>query len=326
MYNGKRTLKRCAKSILTQSMCDFEWIIIDDKSTDKTLSLCQEFQKKDSRIRVLQNKQNCGVAASRSNALKLCKGDYVMFVDADDALAEDALQSIYKIIFPKMEHDVYVCDSLLFVPKLHLKVNFYKSSDSELFKSNIMVQGCDAAKAMLANEGLTPNVWDKIYRREIITNIASSFTHLKIGEDYVLNYKILISAESIERINAATYLWSYNGLGKKYYLQHWFEYVKAIDYLFNEVNNISHLQALCKNYLQCLRESCVQHILHNYKKPAIRDFLYKGVQHEVIKYMPDKYSDLTIGFTVDDFYKWSQLQLRNHKKYYIFTQILDFLS
>ena len=93
VYKVENYLHRCVDSILAQSFTDFELLLIDDGSPDNCGVICDEYAAKDSRVRVF-HKPNGGVSAARNAGLNLAKGEYVMFVDSDDALAPGALKTM----------------------------------------------------------------------------------------------------------------------------------------------------------------------------------------------------------------------------------------
>ena len=92
VYNGERYINRTITSILQQTMPNFELIVIDDCSTDKSLQHLQEWAQRDSRIQVVANTQNMGVADARNKGIALAKGEYICFVDSDDTWHSDKLE------------------------------------------------------------------------------------------------------------------------------------------------------------------------------------------------------------------------------------------
>ncbi len=84
VHNGQYFLAECIESIINQTFKDFEFIIIDDGSTDDSINLIRAYAKKDSRIRIYENKRNIGLSASLNRGLALCKGEYIARMDADD--------------------------------------------------------------------------------------------------------------------------------------------------------------------------------------------------------------------------------------------------
>lgn len=92
VFNGSRFLSKAIKSVLNQSMNDFEFIIIDDGSTDDSLKIIQEFAVKDDRIRVVINKENIGLANSLNKGIDLAVGKYIARMDADDITVPDRFE------------------------------------------------------------------------------------------------------------------------------------------------------------------------------------------------------------------------------------------
>ena len=84
VYNGQPFLSKAIESILNQTFTDFEFIICDDCSTDDSAKILREFAAKDSRIRLLQNKQNKGLAATLNNCLNIARGTFIARMDCDD--------------------------------------------------------------------------------------------------------------------------------------------------------------------------------------------------------------------------------------------------
>ena len=97
VYNVEQYLPRCIDSILAQTFTDFELLLIDDGSKDRSGEICEENKKKDSRIRVF-HKENGGVSSARNIGLDKSKSAFLTFVDADDILIENALTDLYKCI------------------------------------------------------------------------------------------------------------------------------------------------------------------------------------------------------------------------------------
>lgn len=91
VYNAEKYLNRCVDSILEQTYEDFELLLINDGSKDKSGILCDMYQKKDSRICVI-HQENHGVSAARNRAVQVAKGKYVTYVDSDDWVAPNFLQ------------------------------------------------------------------------------------------------------------------------------------------------------------------------------------------------------------------------------------------
>ena len=93
VYNVEKYLRRCIDSILSQTFSDFELLLIDDGSKDKSGEICDEYAAKDARVRVF-HKENGGVSSARNLGLDNAKGDWITFSDSDDELLPDAFEAV----------------------------------------------------------------------------------------------------------------------------------------------------------------------------------------------------------------------------------------
>lgn len=98
VFNGEATLRRCLSSILNQQYSNIEIIIIDDGSTDGSVELIKNYKKNDSRVKLIQNKENKGPLTSRIQGMKNASGEYILFVDSDDYISETMCDVLFKII------------------------------------------------------------------------------------------------------------------------------------------------------------------------------------------------------------------------------------
>lgn len=95
VYNAEKYLSECINSIIKQNFNDYELILVNDGSKDNSLSICNDFQKRDDRI-ILINQKNGGPSSARNAGLNYAKGKYIMFVDSDDWIEPNTLQILYK--------------------------------------------------------------------------------------------------------------------------------------------------------------------------------------------------------------------------------------
>lgn len=94
-YNSEKYLAEAIKSILNQIFRDFEFIIINDKSTDNTLNIIKRYSKKDKRIKIINNPKNMGLTKSLNKGLRIAKGEYIARMDADDISLPERFQIQY---------------------------------------------------------------------------------------------------------------------------------------------------------------------------------------------------------------------------------------
>ncbi len=98
VFNSERFVTEAIESILNQTFKDFEFLILNDHSTDKSLEIINDFGKKDSRIKVFQNEKNLGVVESRNKLINLSKGRYIAWIDSDDIALENRFEKEIKFL------------------------------------------------------------------------------------------------------------------------------------------------------------------------------------------------------------------------------------
>lgn len=109
LYNAKDYIMDTADSVLSQTITDFEWIIINDCSTDNSLEIVQELSERDVRIKVITLEKNSGPIVARNSGLKVAKGQYIAFVDSDDIWLPKKLEEQIKVLREKKAPLSYTC-------------------------------------------------------------------------------------------------------------------------------------------------------------------------------------------------------------------------
>ena len=97
VYNVENKIRRCIDSILSQTFTDFELILVDDGSSDRSGDLCEQYSKQDERIKVI-HQNNQGASAARNAGIQTATGRYVGFVDSDDYVDENYLSVLYNFV------------------------------------------------------------------------------------------------------------------------------------------------------------------------------------------------------------------------------------
>ena len=110
VYNVEKYLDRCVKSILSQSFSDFELLLVDDGSPDRCGEMCDEYAKGDSRIKAF-HKRNGGLSDARNFGIEKALGEYLMFVDSDDYIHEQMLETLHRLI-TENDADLAVCSAM----------------------------------------------------------------------------------------------------------------------------------------------------------------------------------------------------------------------
>ncbi|HAS6066707.1 TPA: glycosyltransferase [Vibrio vulnificus] len=102
-YNSSKLIEKTYESIASQSHPNWEWLVTDDCSTDSTLFILYDIQKRDSRVKVFKNEINSGAAVSRNNSISHATGKYLAFIDSDDIWLEDKLQKQLDFMSDKID-------------------------------------------------------------------------------------------------------------------------------------------------------------------------------------------------------------------------------
>lgn len=163
VYNVEMYLKECIESIINQSYKFLEIILINDESTDKSGEICDEYQKRDKRIRVI-HKKNEGVSKARNTGLDIAKGKYIAFVDSDDYIEKEMMETLINNI-KKSKSNISICGYRIF----NKKNNIVRKSDDKLVEE--ILSSKEALKIIFENNKINGFLWNKLFERELIEKI-----------------------------------------------------------------------------------------------------------------------------------------------------------
>lgn len=188
VFNGEKHVERCLNSILNQTFVDFEIIVVNDGSTDNTLSILKKIAQNDNRIKIIDI-ENGGQSNARNIALRMCKGTVVGFVDADDWIHED----MYKILIENIVEsnaEISECQYTLVegYEKTHKKTENIKYVKEKNLSYDLIASG-------LKNRISSYPVWNKVYKKKLIENIY--FYKKSYSEDYLFNFEAYLTANKI---------------------------------------------------------------------------------------------------------------------------------
>lgn len=200
VYNAEKFLSRCIESIINQTFQDLEIILVNDGSTDNSLTICQGYASKDKRIKVV-DKKNEGSGPTRNVGIRIASGDYLAFPDSDDRMELNAYERCIKIIEDSnvdllvfgMNTEVYT-DSLNQVERIVLdEIPEREYYTSEEFRNNW---------AWLYRNMDMGSPCNKIYKKSIIDKYKLEFPNLRRMQDGVFNmyyYDKITSFKSISQ-------------------------------------------------------------------------------------------------------------------------------
>jgi glycosyltransferase involved in cell wall biosynthesis len=197
VYKVETTLDRCLESIMRQSFQDFEIILIDDGSPDRCPELCDAWAAKDSRIRVFHQHNN-GLSAARNTGLDHAQGQYITFIDSDDYIGPNTLQSL----LPEMT-DASILEYPVWL--------YYGSQYQRLlsFEERIYEQAADYWLSTQAY--LHSYACNKIYHRSLFNKIK--FPENRVFEDVSTLSQLLKLSPRVKTTNKGIYYYCFNPNG-----------------------------------------------------------------------------------------------------------------
>ncbi len=190
VYKSEDTLKNCVDSILKQIYCNFELLLIDDGSPDRSGEICDAYAARDSRVRVY-HKKNGGVSTARNLGVEVACGDWITFIDADDFVDEYFLD----ILSEGIDYDM-VIGGYKVLPRGKVFYNF-----DGLFKDDTMAN-------FIAQHLGNGYVWGKFYKASIIKERNISFCpDWAVFEDLLFNMDYILQCSSIKVVPSCSYFY-----------------------------------------------------------------------------------------------------------------------
>lgn len=186
VYNSETSIDTCLASVLSQTYSNYEIILADDGSTDSSSLICDKYAETNTAIKVL-HQENAGPSAARNAGLSIAKGDYITFVDSDDEIATNYLESLLDII--KNGSDVAAVSYQI----------VGKGQSPQLDKSNADLKIFDsksAVSSLLYQKELDSSQCFKLFRKEILEGIAFP-TDIRVYEDLYFIYKVYSRCKKI---------------------------------------------------------------------------------------------------------------------------------
>ena len=213
VYNAEPYLPHCLDSVLGSTYSDFELLLINDGSTDRSLEICTEYARRDSRVRLF-SQENQGVSAARNLGLEECAGEWIVFVDADDVISPDFLSLVAAeddtaqdmLLFDFAETEQKLTRVGEYMPAYE-KI-FYSKDEMlclfrEVFRSGQLVE--NGSVNLASSNG-------RAFKRSIIGQYGIRFSlELTYGEDAIFNMEYQLKAMSCTYIPIPVYFYSIHG-------------------------------------------------------------------------------------------------------------------
>lgn len=199
VYNVEHDLERCVESLINQTLKCIEIILVDDGSTDNCPKICDEYVKRDGRIKVV-HKENGGLSDARNVGLKEANGQYVLFVDSDDYISKETCEVFFKDAF-KNNLDIVVGDAIRVENCNEISMNHASISLEKI------LSGSDFIKEQLQFRGMHMAACLNLYRKDFLIENQLFFKKGIYHEDEEWTPRVFLKAKKVKYINLAFYFY-----------------------------------------------------------------------------------------------------------------------
>ena len=193
VYNGEKYIKKCLDSIVNQSYKKLDIVVVNDGSTDNTLSICESYR--DKRIKII-SQNNKGLSLSRNVGIEKSRGKYIFFVDADDFIELDTIEYLYSLI--KKYNVKMAASATLEISNYNFKVHQKKENIQ-------IISGKEFSKKILLSINHTGTTWNKLLSRDVFENDIKFED--RPNDDVPVVYKIVLSMDQIVYSNQIKYFY-----------------------------------------------------------------------------------------------------------------------
>lgn len=183
VYNVEKYIHECVNSILKQTYQNYELILVDDGSTDQCVQICDEYQRKDGRVRVI-HKKNGGLSDARNFGIEVATGDYISFVDSDDIISQNYIEIMLSAV---LKYDADIVQGTL--TREQSELNAVSNQNVETFT------GEEAYRQCMLWKRVKVYACAKLYRKELFQDIRYPLG--RINEDSCTFYKIFPLAKKV---------------------------------------------------------------------------------------------------------------------------------
>mgnify|MGYP004458462943 CR=1 FL=1 len=280
IYNVEKYIRKCIESIINQTYRNIEIILVDDGSPDNCGKICDEYAKKDSRVKVI-HKKNGGLSDARNKGTEVATGEYIMYVDSDDYIELSACEELYNII--NAGNVDIVCYNFKKVDELGNIIDNKKIYSQGNSKKEIEMSFKDAMIDNLYRKHIRYEAGSKIYANKIAKKI--SFPTNMLAEDFATFYKFLAEARKIIFYDRCLYNYvQRNGSimaekKEKLYL----------DMFITEKNIYIVMKSICKNYED--KRILENRHFNNLLKIYAKIYYSKDEENLLVKREVEKYID-----------------------------------
>lgn len=262
VYNVESYLEQCLDSIITQTHTNLEIIIVDDGSTDRSGHICDDYAKKDSRIKVI-HQQNEGLSAARNTGIRRATSEYITFVDSDDWIESTMIETLI--------HDLLHGHSDISVIGRFLEYGNRTIDDSNGVFAAMTPEAC--LKQMLYANGIDNSACGKLYKTKAFSSIT--FPYGKEFEDTETTYKLVMESQQISLHSVPLYHYRKTSPQS---ITHGPFSLRKMD-LINQAQNIT--KEIARKY-PTLEKACSRFLMHAYLSILARALDAKNHNKKII--------------------------------------------
>lgn len=196
-YKVEIYLSKCINSIIEQTYKNLEIFLVDDGSPDNSGKICDNYAKKDCRIKVI-HKQNGGLSDARNVAIDVSTGEYIIFVDSDDFVAPDYVETLYRLIHDN-DAQIGITSFKSFEEGIEPELDTHEGKQIKVMTSD------EALENMFYQKDFDTSAWAKIYKRSLFDNIR--YPKGWLYEDLATTYRLMMKCERVAFTNYMSYFY-----------------------------------------------------------------------------------------------------------------------
>ncbi len=199
IYKVEPYLNKCVDSILAQNFRDFELLLVDDGSPDNCPQICDGYALRDNRVRVI-HKPNGGLVSARNTGIREARGQYICYVDGDDWIADNLLETVWKKAIEQHQPDMVIFGAVKqFADHQEEILNDVQEglfTKERLCKEIYPYMMYDSRKPFCSGL-IFPVAWNKVYKRELLENHYCRETAIRMGEDNAFVFETLYMSRTV---------------------------------------------------------------------------------------------------------------------------------
>ena len=300
IYNVQNYLRQALDSVINQTLTDIEIVCVEDCSTDNSRAIVQEYAQKDSRIKLILNEKNKGVAVTKNRGIDSATGDYIMFLDSDDWYEQNACEIAYNNIRKNQS------DFMYFNMRIHFESTKKVLVQTERLRpffncnnpSNILLYQMDEP-FMSYGEAVY-----KIYRRDFLNLNNIRFSLLPYCEDVNFYIKAICCAKNVSVISDPLYNYRRHAKSLTYNKSIQRSILDARKEGLEIVLNSEH----CEDFIKWYCVACVRSLFFHYSKFSFIDLKEKVEFYKAMHAIFVKMNSIYDLENIEDFVKYEKLK------------------